>query len=59
LFAANPLGESVFSKGKEDLNFTVQPKQSATFRYRLVILDGKATPDQVEALYRQFVEEVK
>jgi hypothetical protein len=59
LFAANPLGESVFSNGKEKLNFTIQPKQSATFRYRLVILDSKATPDQVEALYQKFLKEVK
>jgi len=59
LFAANPLGQAVFSKGKEKLNFTIQPKQSATFRYRLVILDGKATPDQVEAMYGQFLKEVK
>jgi hypothetical protein len=59
LFAANPLGEAIFSNGKEKLNFTIQPKQSATFRYRLVILDGNATPEQVEALYSQFVDEVK
>jgi hypothetical protein len=59
LFAANPLGQAVFSNGKENLNFTIQPKQSVTFRYRLAILDNKATPDQVEALYRQFVDEVK
>jgi hypothetical protein len=58
LFAANPLGESVFSKGKEKLNFTIPPGQSATFRYRLVILDDKATPEQVEGLYKQFVTEV-
>lgn len=56
LFAANPLGQAIFSNGKEKLNFTIQPKQSVTFRYRLVILDGAATPDQVEALYRQFVD---
>jgi len=56
LFAANPLGEEVFSKGKEKLNFTIQPKQSATFRYRLSILDSAATPDQVEAQYRRFVD---
>jgi len=59
LFAANPLGQEVFSKGKEKLNFTLQPKQSATFRYRLVIADGPTTPDQVEVQYRQFVDEVK
>lgn len=59
LFAANPLGQAMFSNGKEKLNFTIAPKHSATFRYRLVILDGKATPEQVEALYKQFVKEVK
>ncbi len=59
LFAANPLGQEVFSNGKEKLNFTLQPKQSATFRYRLVILDSAATPDQAEAQYHQFVDQVK
>jgi hypothetical protein len=59
LFAVNPLGQEVFSNGKEKLNFTIQPKQSATFRYRLVILDSPMTSDQVEAQYRQFVDEVK
>jgi len=59
LFAANPLGQEIFSNGKEKLNFTIQPEQSATFRYRLVILDGTPTPDQVEAQYSQFVDEVK
>ena len=59
LFAANPLGQEVFSNGKEKLNFTLQPKMSATFRFRLAILDGSTTPDQAEAQYRQFVDEVK
>jgi len=59
LFAANPLGQEIYSNGKEKLNFTIQPKKSATFRYRLVILDGTATPDQAETQYRQFVDEVK
>jgi hypothetical protein len=59
LFAVNPLGQEIFSHGKEKLNFTIQPKQSATFRYRLLILDSVATPDEVETQYRQFVNEVK
>ena len=59
LFAANPLGQEIFSKGKEKLNFSIQPKQSATFRFRLAILDGTATPEQVEAQYRQFVDQVQ
>ena len=59
LFAANPLGESAFSNGKEKLNFTLLPNQSATFRYRLLIVDGTVAPPQVEACYRQFLKEVK
>lgn len=59
LFAANPLGQAIFSKGREKLNFTIEPKKSATFRYRLVILDGPTTAVQAETQYRQFVDEVK
>jgi hypothetical protein len=59
LFAANPLGQEVFSNGKEKLNFTLEPKQAVTFRYRLLILSGGITPDQVEAQYQRFVNEVK
>jgi Methane oxygenase PmoA len=59
LFAANPLGQEVFSNGKEKLNFTLEPKQSVTFRYRLLILSGPTTPDQVETQYLRFVNEVK
>ncbi|GAA4304845.1 PmoA family protein [Compostibacter hankyongensis] len=44
LFAANPLGQKVFSKGKEALNLQLQPGQSVTFRYRVLITDGDAPP---------------
>ena len=59
LFAANPLGQAIFSNGQEKLNFTLEPKQSVTFRYRLLILTGPVTPEQVEGQYRRFVDEVK
>ena len=59
LFAANPLGQEVFSNGKEKLNFTLEPKQSVTFRYRVLIVSGPATPEQIEAHYARFVSEVK
>jgi Methane oxygenase PmoA len=59
LFAANPLGQEVFSNGKEKLNFTLDPKQSVTFRYRLLILSGPTTPEQVETQYRKFVTEAR
>jgi hypothetical protein len=41
LFAANPLGQKVFSNGKEELNFKLLKGQSATFKYRILIASGK------------------
>ncbi len=54
LFAANPLGWKEFSKGKEELNFKLAPGVSTTFRHRVLILSGAATPEQVEVFYRDF-----
>jgi hypothetical protein len=59
LFAANPLGPEVFSNGKEKLNFTLEPRRSVTFHYRLLILSGPTTPDQIETEYHHFVAETK
>jgi hypothetical protein len=57
LFAANPLGAKVFTNGKEEMNFTLAPHQSVTFRYRVLILSEAATPDAVEAEYKSFTAE--
>jgi len=59
LFAANPLGQEVFSNGKEKLNFTLEPKQSVTFRYRVLIFSGPTTADQVESEYKKFTSDSK
>jgi len=59
LFAANPLGQEVFSNGAEKLMFTLDPKQSLTFSYRLLIISGSASPAQVEKEYSRFLQEVK
>jgi hypothetical protein len=40
LFAINPLGRKVFSNGKEELNFSLAPGKSVTFRYRLIVHSG-------------------
>jgi hypothetical protein len=37
LFAANPLGQKIFSEGKEELNLKLTKDQTTTFRYRIVI----------------------
>ncbi len=41
LFSANPLGEKVFTEGLSQRNLSLRPKESATFRYRVVIASGK------------------
>jgi hypothetical protein len=59
LFAANPLGQKALSNGKEQLNYQIEPGQSATFRYRVMIFTGTATANQVEAEYKDFATEVE
>src|SRR6266852_1475426 len=55
LFAANPLGQKVFSNGKEELNFSLAPHASVTFRYRILISSAIATSEATEAAYNDFV----
>ncbi|RLD69455.1 MAG: hypothetical protein DRI98_10505 [Bacteroidetes bacterium] len=40
LFAANPFGWKDFTKGKEELNFSIPAGLSVTFRYRVIISSG-------------------
>jgi len=57
LFAANPLGAKVFTNGKEEMNFTLAAHASVTFRYRVLIFSGAASPEAVEAEYKSFSTE--
>ena len=41
LFAANPLGQSVFSEGEKVLDFKLAPNESVSFKYRLLVHSGK------------------
>ena len=43
LFAANPLGEKVFTNGKTEKNLKLQIGESVTFRYRIIVTSGKET----------------
>lgn len=54
LYAANPLGQKEFSEGKETLNFAIPAGQSATFSYRVLLLDAAPTAEQMEAYYREW-----
>jgi hypothetical protein len=55
LFAANPLGQKVFSNGKAELNFSLTPHASVTFRYRILISSAILAPEATEAAYKEFV----
>lgn len=43
LFSANPLGENIFTNGKLTKNLTLKKGESVTFRYRIIIDDGRKT----------------
>jgi hypothetical protein len=43
LFAANPLGEKIFTNGKSEKNLTLKKGESVTFKYRIVINNGTQT----------------
>lgn len=55
LFAANPLGQKEFSKGKEVLDFKLPAGKSVTFRYKVLINSGShLTDQQVNAEFDKF-----
>jgi len=56
LFAANPLGEKVFTNGKSEKNLRLKKGESVTFRYRIVISSGGSTTsgDELNELAKAF-----
>lgn len=55
LFAANPLGQKEFSKGKEVLDFKLPAGKSVTFRYKVLINSGShLSDDQVDSEFSKF-----
>lgn len=56
LFAANPLGEKIFTNGKSAKNLQLKKGESVVFRYRIVVDNGKTSISnkQVDALADAF-----
>ncbi len=59
LFAANPLGQSVFQESRgvenpEPLNYTIAAGDSALFKFKMIIYEGHRTGDQIEAAFRDY-----
>jgi hypothetical protein len=57
LFAANPLGQAIFSEGKERLDFSLKRGQNQLFRYRVLIADRAIAPAEMETLYERWLQE--
>jgi hypothetical protein len=48
LFAANPLGEKIFTNGKSSFNLKLRKGEKVLFHYRILIQNGKTTPGMSE-----------
>jgi hypothetical protein len=56
LFAANTLGQKIFSKGENELNFSLKKGESTTFKYRLVVADENLSDDQINKLAEEYAK---
>ena len=56
LFAANPLGQKIFTNGRDQLNLRLAPGQSVTFRHEVLIMTGAAATRSVERYYDAFAQ---
>jgi len=57
LFAANPLGQKVFSDGRQVLDFTLEAGAHTTFRHRLLVVSGAFSGPRAEEEWKAFVAE--
>lgn len=58
LFAANTLGQKVFSKGKEEMNLSVEKGETVTFRYRLAVFSGEPTVEEINKMSKDFESKI-
>jgi len=56
LFAANTLGQKIFSEGKNELNFSLKKGESVTFKYRLVVAAENLSDDQINQLADEYAK---
>ena len=59
LFAANPLGRSIFDPKQPAFNYTLEKGQTATFRYRVLLVSHEATPESLNHEADQFAAEYR
>lgn len=54
LFAANPLGRNIFDPKQQAFNFTLERDQTATFRYRVLLLSNAASAEELNREAEEF-----
>ncbi len=57
LFAANPLGRSIFDPKQPAFNFTLEKGQTATFRYRVLLIPHQADAAELNRDADEFAKE--
>ncbi|MGW8315476.1 MAG: DUF6807 family protein, partial [Bacteroidales bacterium] len=57
LFAANTLGQKIFSDGKLELNFSLKKGDSVTFKYRLVVAAEDLSDEEINQLADAYASE--
>lgn len=58
LFAANTLGQKVFSKGKEEMNLSIEKGETVIFRYRLAVFSGEPTIEEINKMSKDFESKI-
>ena len=58
LFAANPLGQAALSNNKDTLNFAIAEGSPATFRYRILLIDGNPSAADMQKYAAQWASTV-
>jgi len=59
LFAANPLGRSIFDPKQPAFNFSIEKNQTAVFRYRVILYSRDASVDELNREADRFATEYK
>jgi hypothetical protein len=54
LFAANTLGQKIFSDGQKELNFSMDKGDTTTFKYRLVVASEDLSDEKINELADEF-----
>jgi hypothetical protein len=56
LFAANTLGQKVFSDGKNTLNFSMRKGETVTFKYRLIVAAENLSDQKINYLADEYAK---